>query len=69
MKKKKKEGVHAKGRTGEKKNGEMNEREFRGRGKTERGAGETANKAFESRVYIGVNVRTSNERYVLITGT
>lgn len=64
MKKKKKEGIHAKGRTGEKM-----VRWTKGRGKTEKRAGETANKAFESRVYIEVNVKTSNEHYVLIIGT
>lgn len=61
MKKKKK-----KGRTGEKM---VRWTRIRGRGKTEKRAGETANKAFESQVYIEVNVKTSNEHYVLITGT
>lgn len=34
-----------------------------------RSANETANKAIESRVYIKVNIKTSNEHYVLITHT
>jgi len=40
------------------KNGEM---KIRGQGKTEKNADETANKAAESRVYIKVNKKTSNE--------
>jgi len=32
-------------------------------------ADETANKAVESRVYIEVNMKTSNKHYVLIIGT
>ena len=34
-----------------------------------RSADETANKAIESRIYIKVNMKTSNEHYVLITRT
>lgn len=40
---------------------------IRGRGKTEKSVDETANKTVESRVYIKVNVKMSNEHYVLIT--
>lgn len=42
---------------------------IRGRGKTEKSADDTANKTVESRVYIKVNMKTSNGHYVLITGT
>lgn len=62
--KKKKEEIPAKEGTGE--NSEM---KIRGREKTEKSADETANKTVESQVYIKVNMKTSNEHYVLIIST
>lgn len=56
--------------TCERRNGGINgEMKIRGRGKTEKSADDTANKTVESRVYIKVNMKTSNGHYVLITGT
>lgn len=63
--KKKKEEIHAKEGTGEK----MVRGRLAGERRPRKSADKTANKAVESRVYIEVNMKTSNKHYVLIIGT